>query len=137
MSVASLAERRRSGNVARRNLLAGLDEDETYSFDWALIRGFGPYIRPFRRPALASAALMVLYTAANLANPYLIGLAIDRFIARGDGTGLGRDLRGAAGGQRGDVAGAVLAGLDDVLGGAADALPAELATCSPTCSGSR
>lgn len=89
MSVASMAERRRSGNVARRNLLAGLDEDESYSFDPSLIRGFGPYIRPFRRPALASAALMVLYTAANLANPYLIGLAIDRFIARGDGTGLG------------------------------------------------
>jgi ABC-type multidrug transport system fused ATPase/permease subunit len=86
MSAESFVTQRRV--VGRRNLLAHLDEEETGRFGWTILRSFGPYIRPFRLPALASAVLMLLYTAANLANPYLIGLAIDRFIDHGDMGGL-------------------------------------------------
>lgn len=86
MSVESFVAQRRV--VMRRNLLAHLDEDEVGRFDLRMVRNFGPYVAPYRWAAIGSAALMLLYTAANLANPWLIGLAIDRFIQHGDLGGL-------------------------------------------------
>jgi ATP-binding cassette subfamily B protein len=87
MSVDSFVTQRRA--IMRRNLLAHMDEDEVGRFDMHLVRGFGPYVRPYRLAAIASAVLMLLYTGANLANPYLIGLAIDNYIQHGDLRGLG------------------------------------------------
>ena len=78
----------RRKETTRHNLLATLDEDESANFSWQLISSFGPYVRPYRWAAIASALLMVVYTLANLANPYLIGLAIDRYINHGDQGGL-------------------------------------------------
>ncbi len=72
----------------RANTLAMLDEEEFGRFNWGLIGRFRPYVLPYKRAALGSIALMILYTAANLANPYLIGLAIDKYITRGDLHGL-------------------------------------------------
>src|SRR5439155_10290428 len=68
--------------------LAAFDEDYRSGFSWRLVGRFGPYLAPYRKAALASIALMMLYTAANLANPYLIGIAIDRFIEHHDLSGL-------------------------------------------------
>src|SRR5437762_2719927 len=68
--------------------LAAFDEDYKSGFSWHLVGRFGPYLTPYRRAVLTSIALMLLYTAANLANPYLIGVAIDRFIQRHDLPGL-------------------------------------------------
>lgn len=72
----------------RENYLAGSDEDITGKFDWRLTRQFGPYIMRYRTATLASIILMLLYTVANLANPYLIGVAIDRYIGHSDLAGL-------------------------------------------------
>lgn len=86
MSTAAYVEARRS---SARSLLASFDEDEGASgFDWSLLRLFGPYIRPYRLASLASAVLMILYTATNLAIPYLIGVAIDNYITHHNLTGL-------------------------------------------------
>ena len=87
MSAGSYAAYRRHG-LLRESDLAGLDEDIIHGFNWRLVARFGPYVAPYKAASLASVALMVLYTAANLANPYLIGVAIDRFIVRGDLPGL-------------------------------------------------
>ncbi len=81
-----VAYRRRS--AIRESDLAGFDEDESGAFNWGLIKRFGPYVAPYRGAALASAALMILYTAANLATPVLIQRAIDDDIGRGDLSGL-------------------------------------------------
>jgi ATP-binding cassette subfamily B protein len=87
MSAVSYAEVRR--NAMHRSLLASLDEDEgAGGFDWRMVRLFGPYIRPYRLAAFASAALMIVYTLANLAIPYLIGVAIDNYITHHSLTGL-------------------------------------------------
>ena len=87
MSVESFVTQRRT--VMRRNLLAHLDEDEVGRFDLHMIRRYGPYVAPYRWAAVASAVLMILYTAANLATPYLIGVAIDQFIKHDNLSGLG------------------------------------------------
>ena len=63
----------------RENSLESADENVTRKFDWYLIRKSGPYIARYKGWTLASVALMLLYTLFNLANPYLIGVAIDQF----------------------------------------------------------
>src|SRR5438552_2950806 len=65
----------------RENNLAGSDEDIAGKFDKHLIGQFGPYVMRYRTATLTSIVLMLLYTVANLANPYLIGLAIDQYIS--------------------------------------------------------
>jgi ABC-type multidrug transport system fused ATPase/permease subunit len=70
-----VAYRRRS--AVRESDLAGLDEDESASFSWDLIKRFGPYIAPYRGAAIASAVLMVVSTLANLVTPLLIGNVIN------------------------------------------------------------
>jgi len=78
----------RQRNRWRENSLEGADENVTQNFDWQLIGKFGPYLARYRRATLASVGLMLLYTAFSLANPYLIGVAIDQFISRSDLQGL-------------------------------------------------
>ena len=48
------------------------------------------YLSPFRSKLVAVAILVVLYSLLGLAGPYLIGLAIDRFIVQKDVAGLER-----------------------------------------------
>ena len=72
----------------RENSLASADEDVSGDFDWKLIGRFGPYVRPYRAQAWLSVFLMLAYTGLNLANPYLIGVAIDNYIATHDLHGL-------------------------------------------------
>src|SRR5579883_3355840 len=87
MAGASYTAYRRQ-SALRESDLAGLDEDEVRSFNWKLVPRFGPYVAPYRKAALTSVGLMLIYTATNLANPYLIGLAIDSVIVRRDVAGL-------------------------------------------------
>ena len=76
---------RRSWN---ENSLEGSDENIHGKFDWQLVRQFSPYIARYKGATLTSIFLMLLYTIFNLANPYLIGLAIDQFITHHDFHGL-------------------------------------------------
>ncbi|EFH81748.1 ABC transporter ATP-binding protein [Ktedonobacter racemifer] len=70
------------------NSLAGSDEDIEGKFDWKLIGRFGPYVGQYKTATILSCVLVLLYTAFNLANPYLIGVAIDSYISHGDLVGL-------------------------------------------------
>ncbi|QBD83034.1 ABC transporter ATP-binding protein [Ktedonosporobacter rubrisoli] len=74
--------------VWQENRLASSDENISAKFDWRLVGLFRPYIARYRVPTLLSLVLMLVYTALNLANPYLIGVAIDDFITRHDLPGL-------------------------------------------------
>ncbi len=72
----------------QENSLEGSDENETQKFNWHLTARFRPYLARYKGATLASVVLMLLYTAFNLANPYLIGVAIDQFISHNDLKGL-------------------------------------------------
>jgi ATP-binding cassette, subfamily B, multidrug efflux pump len=72
----------------RENALETSDENVGKKFDWQLIRKFGPYLARYKGWAFASIALLLLYILFSLANPFLIGVAIDRFIGHGDLKGL-------------------------------------------------
>src|ERR1700737_565154 len=72
----------------RENSLESSDENIVKKFDWQLIRKFGPYLPRYKGWAFASIGLMLLYILLSLANPFLIGLAIDQFIGHGDVKGL-------------------------------------------------
>ena len=81
-----VAYRRRMAWI--ENSLARSDEDINAKFDWSSVRLFGPYIARYRFQVVLSIVLMLIFTGLNLANPYLIGVAIDSFISRHDMSGL-------------------------------------------------
>jgi ATP-binding cassette subfamily B protein len=78
----------RQRNNWRENSLESEDENINGKFDWKLTRQFTPYLARYRSTIVISIVLMLLYTVFNLANPYLIGVAIDQFIGRSDIRGL-------------------------------------------------
>ena len=106
----------------RENSLEGSDENETQKFNWHLTGRFRPYLVRYKGATLASVVLMLLYTAFSLANPNLIGVAIDQFIGHNDLHGLAI-ISITACSKHLDVAIPVLAGLEYVLGRAANTLP--------------
>jgi len=67
-------------------------EDEVLgkAYDARLMRRLLHYLRPYRRQVLVAFAAIVVGSAASLAQPYLIKLAIDRYIAVGRLEGLDR-----------------------------------------------
>ena len=87
MKAGTYRERRRLGRW-RENSLESDDENVTQRFDWHLIGKFAPYLARYRFATIASVVLMLLYTAFSLANPYLIGVAIDQFITHSNLGGL-------------------------------------------------
>ncbi len=72
----------------RENSLATSDENEGDKFELSQVRRFAPYVGKYRWYALASLGLMLVYNLLNLSNPFLIGVAIDDYIRKGDLTGL-------------------------------------------------
>jgi ABC-type multidrug transport system fused ATPase/permease subunit len=72
----------------RENSLATSDEDIGGKFEWHLIGRFLPYLSRYKGATWLSIALMLAYTGLNLANPFLIGVAIDDFIGPHDLGGL-------------------------------------------------
>jgi len=77
-----------AGILRRSDLM--LDEKEFgRAFDWPVYRRLFGFVRPYAGPMALSALLTLVYTVANLLNPYLIKLAIDGPIAHSDPVGLG------------------------------------------------
>jgi ABC-type multidrug transport system fused ATPase/permease subunit len=72
----------------RENSLARADEDLEGTMSLGVVKRFWPYLTQYRGTVVLSLICMLLYTAFNLANPLLIGVAIDNFITRGDLRGL-------------------------------------------------
>src|SRR5579884_1382383 len=87
MKMSSYAAQRQR-NRWRENSLEGADENISGRFDTHVIPKFFPYFARYKGWTIASIVLMLLYTALNLANPYLIGVAIDQFISHNDLRGL-------------------------------------------------
>jgi ATP-binding cassette subfamily B multidrug efflux pump len=58
-------------------------------YDRRLMRRLLGYVRPYRVHFLQAASLMLLWSGAQLAGPYLIKVAIDRYIVLHDRAGLG------------------------------------------------
>ncbi|HLI68553.1 MAG TPA: ABC transporter ATP-binding protein [Ktedonobacteraceae bacterium] len=72
----------------RENTLEMADEDLESGFDWATTKKFIPYVARYKKWTLVSIALMLVYTGLNVANPFLIGVAIDQFISQNNLEGL-------------------------------------------------
>lgn len=72
----------------RENSLEIADENLEGKFSWSTIKKFFPYIAEYKKWTIASILLMLVYTALNLSNPFLIGLAIDDFIGHDNLGGL-------------------------------------------------
>ncbi len=83
VKASSYVEQRRRATWIE-NSLASSDEDINAKFDWKSTRIFMPYLKQYRVPAILSVVFMLAYTVLNLANPYLIGAAIDNYITQHD-----------------------------------------------------
>jgi ATP-binding cassette subfamily B protein len=69
-----------------------LQEDEVLgkAYDARLMRRLLAYLRPYTRQVLIALAAIICASVLQLAQPYLMKVAIDRYIALGDLTGLDR-----------------------------------------------
>src|SRR5262245_29500928 len=72
--------------------MADLHDDDVLgkAYDARLMRRLLVYLGPYWRQVLIALAAIVAETGAQLAQPYLIKVAIDRYIAAGQLAGLGR-----------------------------------------------
>ncbi|HUF39738.1 MAG TPA: ABC transporter transmembrane domain-containing protein, partial [Anaerolineales bacterium] len=68
----------------------GSTQEGGRAFDWKVVSGMLRFLRPYRRHMLAALLLMPVVTWLTLVTPYLIKVAIDEPIARGDTTELTR-----------------------------------------------
>jgi ABC-type multidrug transport system fused ATPase/permease subunit len=69
----------------------GWDDDELGRvYDHSVMRRLFPYLRPYKRQTVFALAGMFVAAIASNAQPFLIGLAIKRFIANDDLAGLNR-----------------------------------------------
>src|SRR5258706_9075362 len=78
----------RQSKFWQENTLERSDENIAGNFEWHLVGRVGPYLARHKSATIGSIVLMLLYAAFNLANPYLIGVAIDKFIGHNDLRGL-------------------------------------------------
>ena len=81
----------RPGQYQRRGGGAdGWDDEELGKvYDHGVVRRLLPYLRPYRGRAFTAIFAMIVFAAVSRTQPFLIGLAIDKYIAN-------EDLRGVA-----------------------------------------
>jgi len=60
------------------------------SYDWTLLKRLLRYLRPHAGSALAALGLIVVMSGLDLVGPNLTRVAIDRYISKGDASGLSR-----------------------------------------------
>ena len=69
---------------------AALEDDPLdRPYDWTLLQRLLRYLRPYKAAVAGALALIVTMAGLDLVGPYLTKLAIDRYITRGDASGLG------------------------------------------------
>src|SRR5215208_2996232 len=76
-----------AGGGGMRGALAYSDEDLGKVFEWRLMKRLIAYVRPYRARAFAGFSAMLVLQACLLAQPRLIGFAVDH-MRSGDRTGL-------------------------------------------------
>lgn len=74
----------RGAGSLRHSDLMEVEDDYGRPFDPKVYGRLLRYVRPYKARVAFSLAMMLLYTGASVANPYIIGLAIDRAIATRD-----------------------------------------------------
>ncbi len=73
----------------RRSVDGWDDEELGRVYDRSVMRRLFPYLRPYKRQATLAIAGMLVFAAASSTQPFLIGLAIDKYIPSGDLAGVG------------------------------------------------
>ena len=73
----------------RRSVDGWDDEELGRVYDHSVMRRLFPYLWPYKRQATLAIAGMLVFAAASSTQPFLIGLAIDRYIPSGDLAGVG------------------------------------------------
>jgi ABC-type multidrug transport system fused ATPase/permease subunit len=87
VEAANYADYRRH-HIWRENSLAAADEEEQSHFTAGMLWRFWPYLRRYRGKLALSVLFMLIYTAMNVLNPFLIAVAIDNFVIKGDLVGM-------------------------------------------------
>ena len=124
--------------AARRGAGGVVNDDEVLgkAYDARLMRRLLAYLRPYWRQVAVALVAIIVGAAAQLAQPYLIKVAIDRYIAAGRLDGLGPARRAVPGDPRRRRSRRIRPDLDD----AADRASGSCSTCgwrsTATCSGS-
>ncbi|MBI1885419.1 MAG: ABC transporter ATP-binding protein [Chloroflexi bacterium] len=84
---------RPSSNLKRS--VDGWDDEELGRvYDHSVVRRLLPYLKPYKRHVVVTLASMLLFAGASYTQPFLVGLAIERFI--GSGNLMGVTLIGVA-----------------------------------------
>jgi len=71
-------------NMGPGGALRGFGAEAKHAFDLRIVVRLLAFLKPYRRHMLAAFGLMLVTTLLTLATPYLIKVAIDRYIAHGD-----------------------------------------------------
>jgi len=78
----------RPGAGLKRSVDGWDDEELGRLYDHSVMRRLLPYLKPYRRQVFAALGTMVLFAIASNTQPFLIGLAIDKFIPSRNFVGL-------------------------------------------------
>src|SRR3990172_9870834 len=66
------------------------DEELGRAYDHSVIRRLLPYLKPYRREVVLALLGMLIFSAASATQPFLIKVAIDKFVLSGDLGGVSR-----------------------------------------------
>ncbi|HEY5639481.1 MAG TPA: ABC transporter transmembrane domain-containing protein, partial [Dehalococcoidia bacterium] len=79
----------RPGQYLRRGSDGWDDEELGKVYDHSVVRRLLPYLRPYRGRAFTAIFAMIIFAAVSRTQPFLIGLAVDKYIKN-------EDLKGVA-----------------------------------------
>ena len=112
------------------------DEILGKAYDARLMRRLLHYLRPYGRQVALALVAIVVGSAASLVQPYLIKVAIDRYIGTRQLAGLNGLAAALSGGARRRVRRRIRPDLDDAADRAADHVRPAHGDLRATCSGS-
>ncbi len=69
----------------------GWDDDELGKvYDHRVVRRLFPYLKPYKKQAAGATLAMIVFAVVSNIQPYLIGVAVDRYVDVGDTNGVAR-----------------------------------------------